>query len=374
VSGPLVTIGMPVYRGQDVLPVTLECIRAQSYQNLDVLISVDADDQSSAQACEPFLRLDPRFRMQIQPSRLGWAGNTDWTMRERRGDFYIYQQHDDQVSPTYVADLVAAAIRSPGSVICFAKMQCSGLLSVTQYGVQLSGSPLDRIRDYLETLDCVPFRGLMRGSALARTSGLLLSDSDPFDSYGTENRLMAELALQGDFQFVPGPTYYKHMHGSNFNLKREKWSKQQKLLAWACLAAWMMEVVVPAGRDLDERRTLFDSVLDRFLVAKDNPWKRLIPVARRLALTEAKALQPVRAFVHRLKQNKRIATSVAGRWLLPESSDPASRATLLCLIFDRLKSAGRFDPSCLRSSWESLEEEANRRFVGRESASRESAL
>ena len=43
--------------------------------------------------------------MTVQPSRLGWAGNTDWTMRQRRGDFYIFQQHDDQVTPTYVADL-----------------------------------------------------------------------------------------------------------------------------------------------------------------------------------------------------------------------------------------------------------------------------
>jgi glycosyltransferase involved in cell wall biosynthesis len=109
-NGPLVTIGVPVYRGQDDLPITLECLRTQSYQDLDVLISVDAGDQQSAQACEPFLR-DQRFRMHIQPSRLGWAGNTDWTMRERRGEFYIFQQHDDQISPTYVADLVAAALR-----------------------------------------------------------------------------------------------------------------------------------------------------------------------------------------------------------------------------------------------------------------------
>lgn len=362
-SGPLVTIGVPVYRGQDVLPVTLESIRSQTYRNLDVLISVDAGDEDSARACEPFLRRDSRFRMHVQPSRLGWAGNTDWTMRERRGDFYIYHQHDDQVSPSYVSDLVGAAMRSPGSVLCFARMECSGLLRVTQYGLPFSGTPIERMRAYLETMDCVPFRGLMRGAALARTSGLLLSDFDPFDSYGTEIRLMAELALQGDFEFVPGPTYYKHMHGANLNLKRDAWSDRQKLLAWGCLAAWMMEVVVPAGEDVEERRLLFDAVLDRFLVAKANPWKRLIPVARRLALTEAKAMQPVRAFVHRLKQNRRLATSVAGRWMLYESNDPVPRAELLRLIFDRLKSAGRFDPwSSLQTTWESLEEKTRKHF------------
>ncbi|HYI27419.1 MAG TPA: glycosyltransferase family A protein, partial [Bradyrhizobium sp.] len=133
-SGPLVTIGVPVYRGQDDLPITLECVRTQSYPNLDVLISVDAGDQESARACEPFLRSDPRFRMQVQPSRLGWAGNTDWTMRNRRGEFYIFQQHDDQVSPTYVADLVEAAVRVPNAAICFAEARSSGVRNFLSSG------------------------------------------------------------------------------------------------------------------------------------------------------------------------------------------------------------------------------------------------
>ena len=53
-SGPLVTIGVPVYRGQDDLPITLECLRTQSYHNIDVLISVDAADQKSAEPASHF--------------------------------------------------------------------------------------------------------------------------------------------------------------------------------------------------------------------------------------------------------------------------------------------------------------------------------
>jgi Glycosyl transferase family 2 len=364
-NGPLVTIGVPVYRGQDDLPVTLECLRTQSYQDLDVLISVDAGDQKSAQACEPFLRRDPRFRMHIQSSRLGWAGNTDWTMRERRGEFYIFQQHDDQISPTYVADLVAAALRYPNAAICYAEMQYSGLLTLVQRGVPLLGTPVERVLTCLRFMDHAAFRGLIRGSALAATSGLLLSDFDPFDSYGTEMRLLTELSLSGEFRFVPGPTYYKRMHGANLHLKREKWSEQQKQLAWACLGAWMVEVVVPAGQSPEERRRLFDTVLVRFLVPS-NPWKRLRDPARRLARTSAKALHPMRVLLDRLKRSDPLVRTVSERWMLYEASDPERRAVVLRLIFDRLKSAGRFDPSaCLQSSWETLEQEANRRFGAR---------
>ena len=364
-NSPLVTVGVPVYRGQQELPVTLECLRTQTYPNLDLLISVDAADQESARACEPFLRRDARFRMQVQPSRLGWAGNTDWTMRERRGEFYVFQQHDDQVSPTYVADLVEAASRAPNAAICFAEMHTSGLRTMVSRGFQLSGTSVERALAYLETLDCVPFRGLIRGSALASTSGLLLSDFDPFDSCGTEIRLMAQLALWGEFRFVPGPVYYKRLHGANLHLKRQNWSEHQKQLAWASLAAWMIKVVAPAGRDPEERRRLFDIVLSRFLAPND-PWKWVRAPARRLASTSSRALGPLRVLLDRLKHSERILNTVAGRWMLYETGDPQQRAALLGLIFDGLKSGGRFDPSaCLQMTWEALEKQANEHFIGR---------
>jgi glycosyltransferase involved in cell wall biosynthesis len=361
---PLVTVGVPVYRGQDELPITLECLRTQTYPNLDVLISVDAGDQESASACEPFLRRDARFRMRVQPFRLGWAGNTDWTMRERRGEFYIFQQHDDQVSPTYVADLVEAALRAPNAAICFAEVHTSGLRTMVNRGFQLSGAPIERVLAYLETLDCLPFRGLIRSAALASSSGLLLSDFDPLDSYGTEMRFMAQLALWGEFCFVPGPIYYKHLHGANLHLKRQNWSEHQKQLAWASLAAWMVEVVASAGRDPEERRRLFDAVLVRFLVPHA-PWGWVRAPARLVSSTSLKTLHPLRALLDWLKHSERILNTVTGRWMLYETSDREQRAALLRSIFDRLNSAGRFDPSVnLQSTWETLEKEANKRFDG----------
>ncbi len=362
-SGPLVTLGVPVYRGQDDLPVTLECVRTQSYPNLDVLISVDAGDLESARACEPFLRGDPRFRMQVQPSRLGWAGNTDWTMRNRRGEFYIFQQHDDHISPTYVADLVEAASRAPNAAICYAEARSSGVRNFVSTGFPLSGaSPLERVLVYLETMDCTPFRGLIRNSALASTSGLLLSDFDPFDSYGTEMRFMAQLALWGEFRFVSGPIYYKRLHGENLHLKRLNWSDDKRQLSWGSLAAWMAEVVVPAGPTPAERRQLFDAVLDRFVVPHA-PWKWVRAPARLLSSTTSPALYPLRALLERIKRSEQLANAVTGRWMLYEASDRDQRAALLRVTFDRLRSEGRFDRSALlQSSWETLEQEARKRF------------
>src|SRR5829696_3456106 len=49
-DGPLVTIGVPVFRGHDDLPTTLECLRTQTYASLDVVISVDGPGGGGAVA------------------------------------------------------------------------------------------------------------------------------------------------------------------------------------------------------------------------------------------------------------------------------------------------------------------------------------
>jgi hypothetical protein len=242
-------------------------------------------------------------------------------------------------------------------------MHSTGLRTLVQPGFALSGTPVERATTYLEKLDHVPFRGLIRGSALASTSGLLLADFNPFDSFGTEIRLLTELALLGEFRFVPGPIYYKRLHGENIHLTRKKWSEQQKLLAWGCLGAWMIEVIVPAGQMPDERWNLLHTVLDRFLVKNDR-WRWLRTPARRLAQSRSAALGPFRTVLDRLKKNERLVQATTGRFAVYEADTPERRAALLRVIFDRLRSEGRFDPSALlHSTWEALEDEARKRFA-----------
>jgi glycosyltransferase involved in cell wall biosynthesis len=344
-SNPLVTLGVPVYGGQDRLPELLECLKNQSYENIDVLISVDNRDQASADACKPFLEQDSRFRMEVQPVRLGWAGNTDWTMRHRRGDFFIYQQHDDLLSPTYVADLVEAAARWPNAAICFAKMEYVGQDIPEKDVPSLVGEPKARALTFMRRLDWEPFRGLIRGSALDKTSGLLLSDCDPFDSFGTEFRFMTELALAGEFRFVKGPIYFKNLHGENLSTKREGQSREYRVAAVACWTAWMIEVIVPVGATVPERYSLLMAVLERFAGRQD-------------------ALRPLRSLLRRSERLKAAVQDLIR--LEPPILRYRSRgecAIFLRQVFERLKSEDRFHPGeCLDMTWSSFESACLRHY------------
>jgi hypothetical protein len=209
----------------------------------------------------------------------------------------------------------------------------------------------------LRTLDWVPFRGLIRGSALEKTSGLLLSDFDPLHSHGTEHRFMAELALLGEFRFVEGPTYLKSWHGGNLSIERAGWSREHFVSAYACYAAWMIEVIVPAGASARQRRRLLRITLDRF-AGRQDPFKWI----RFVVSSDSKALAPLRMIRDQLKKSEKLSAAVqavnpAPLWCLKDISI-TERSALLSKVFKQLKSGRRFDPHyCLNMSWGALESE-----------------
>ena len=195
--------------------------------------------------------------------RLGREHQLDHEPAPRQ--FFIFQQQDDQVSPTYIADLVAAAARCPKAAICYSKMEVSGIESGMVRHKPLLGHPAKRVLTYLERMDTSMFLGLIRSAAIAATSGL---PTNAFDSFGAELPFMAELARVGEFRFVEGPTYFKRLHGRNTHLQWYAWPEDRKRAAWLRLAVAMVDAVVPAGKSLTERRHLFYTVLDRFLTAR----------------------------------------------------------------------------------------------------------
>ena len=319
-STPLVTVGVPVYRGQDVLPVTLECMRTQSYGNLDVLISVDGTDEASIEASRPFLN-DRRFRLHVQPARLGWAGNLNWTLQHRQGDFFIFQQHDDQVSPTYIADLVAAALQWPKASVCYSEMKITGHVDAMVRHKAILGDPISRALTHIERFDTSMLRGLIRSSALDRTGGVQTLDHE---SFGSDHRFMTELALAGEFRFVSGPTYFKRLHDANLHLKWYEWTEEKKRAAWTSLAAQIVEALVPAGRDRIERWHLLYTALERFIVSRGGD-----------------------------------------RWSLCTMDDADDEAclSLLAGIFRRVRDVSRIDiPSSLGASWPEIAARAAMRF------------
>ena len=76
---PKVTIGMPVYNGEKFLCNTLDCLLAQSYTNLELIISDDASTDSTSKICTEYAVKDSRIKYIRHTKNLGIESEAGFT-------------------------------------------------------------------------------------------------------------------------------------------------------------------------------------------------------------------------------------------------------------------------------------------------------
>ena len=59
---PRVSIGMPVYNGDNYLAETLESVLAQTFQDFEVVFSDNCSTDGTEAICRQYVARDPRFQ------------------------------------------------------------------------------------------------------------------------------------------------------------------------------------------------------------------------------------------------------------------------------------------------------------------------
>jgi glycosyltransferase involved in cell wall biosynthesis len=228
---------MPAWRAASFVGPVLESLAAQTYENLDVLISVDLCDDGTAELCERFAAGHPNFTVVRQPTRLGWIGNSNALLDRAEGDCFFFAFHDDPVKPTYVSQLVEALQCNPDAVLAYSDM-ISGL------GIE-SYRELEGVTDRFERARRLLFsttpwwcahRGLFRAGAAKRVGGLRRHLGG---EYGADWPWLVSLALEGGFVRVPEPLVFKNRRPDGLNAQLLKSTSLRKRLGvrLACLRA-----------------------------------------------------------------------------------------------------------------------------------------
>jgi len=259
-GGEEVTLGVPVYRGQDFVAETLRSIQAQTHRDLRVIISVDGPDAASEEACRPFLS-DRRFRLVVQPETLGWVRNISWLMDQVETPFWCYQQQDDLLEPRYLATLVEHARRAPEASVVYCDIETFGELEGTITQSSLTGTPFARqMTQLLERHSAVAFRGLTRAEALRHTGGVRPNEADDFSC---DTGWVAAAARFGEHHRVPLSLYRKRYHPAGVHGGWWKWADERRVRAWVVHCADMLEqaMTIEAGRA--ERRLLWAAAATR---------------------------------------------------------------------------------------------------------------
>jgi hypothetical protein len=117
---PLVSIIMPVYNQQDLLPSTLDSILSQTYPNFVICASDDRSTDGSAGILREYAARHPgKFELLFQEKNLGPTGNSNALLQISRGDYIAFFAGDDLMYPTKLESQVALMEQDPDCAICY---------------------------------------------------------------------------------------------------------------------------------------------------------------------------------------------------------------------------------------------------------------
>ena len=213
-GGARVSIGVPVFNGAGYLEDCLDSLLAQTYRDVEILISDNASTDGTPDICRAYCERDERVRYYRQPRNRGVAANYRFLVDNASGEFFKWAAYDDVCAPQFVEHCVAALDRAPSDVLAFPHTTfidgAGEPLRRVDGGVRWRNhpKPIGRLNDLLadHTRSFAKWQfGVIRRDALVRTG--LIRNYDASDLV-----LMAELALLGGFARVSEPLFRLRIH------------------------------------------------------------------------------------------------------------------------------------------------------------------
>jgi len=226
---------MPAWNSAAFIAPVLESLAAQTYPNLEVVISVDASSDGTAEICEAFAAAHPNVRVHHQPVRRGWVANANAVLAAAAGDYRFFAFHDDPLRPHYVERLLDALQTDPSAVLAYADVE-SNLGTLRYRELEGIDDRYERVRRVLTQRGdwWVPNRGLMRAEAVRELGGLRRHRAG---EYSADLPWLVRLAMLGGFVRVPEVLLTKNFRGDSLSASWRKSTSNRFAVTLACLEA-----------------------------------------------------------------------------------------------------------------------------------------
>lgn len=211
---PRLTIGLPVFNGDEFLDAAATALLDQTYDDFDLVVCDDGSTDGTGDICARLMARDRRVRLVLRSANSGAAGNFNAAFAQCRTELFKWAAHDDLHDPTYLERCVAALDAEPRAALAYTRARSiavDGSIMRPDWGESpdlASGDAVERFRaamDRPRNPIPLPMFAVIRTEVLART-GLLMPIPD-FD-----RALVAELALHGPFVEVPETLFAHQEH------------------------------------------------------------------------------------------------------------------------------------------------------------------
>ena len=229
-AAPRLSIGLPVYNGEEYLTGSLDALLGQSFEDFELIISDNASTDATADICRRYAKQDSRVRYIRQPRNIGLSPNHNFVFRESRGELFKWAAADDLYGRELLRRCVDALDEHPDVVLAHsweaAIDEAGNVTQSLDYPLEtdspraperfrsiLFGSSglfeskepgihgLVRVANHGILRSCDQY-GVIRADVLRKVA--------PLDSYHHSDRIITcEIALHGPFHITPEWLYFR---------------------------------------------------------------------------------------------------------------------------------------------------------------------
>lgn len=209
---PRVSVGMPVYNGENYIREALDSILTQNFQNFELVISDNASTDATEEICKEYLAKDGRIRYYRNGRNMGATWNNNRVFELSQGEYFKWAAHDDVCAPEFLEKCVEALDQDSSIVLAYPwtknidqNGEVTGEYNLDGKLKLGSSRPPVRFRSMHRAFMCYPIFGVIRSAALKQTPLL--------GSFGhADGALLSRLTLMGRFHEVPKHLFLNRRH------------------------------------------------------------------------------------------------------------------------------------------------------------------
>lgn len=230
------TIGLPVYNGENFLRRAFDSILRQSFSDFRLVVLDNASTDATEAIARSYAERDDRVEYLRHPHNVGAAPNFNRAFELADTEYFKWAAHDDELEPSYLEACVAALDDHPDAALAHSWVaEVDGENNVLE-----TYQPFPTIVSSPELVPRFAGRLMMRGRC-TEVFGVIrsdrLRDTKLIDSFvGSDLSLINELALRGPFLVVPEVLFLNRSHPERYTHKlfdkSDKKVKRDDVLNW----------------------------------------------------------------------------------------------------------------------------------------------
>jgi glycosyltransferase involved in cell wall biosynthesis len=208
---PRVSIGLPVFNGENYLAEALDSLLGQTFPDFELIISDNASTDRTEEICRSYAAKDRRIRYYRNDKNVGATRNFYRVFDLAMEEYFKWAAHDDVHGQEFVERCLEVLDRDSTIVLCYPKTKL-----INEHGRFLrddnlevdttSSKPHERLYNMLSVDHwCFQIFGLMRADVLSKTQRY-------HGFYGWDRALLAELCLLGRVYEFPERLFFRREH------------------------------------------------------------------------------------------------------------------------------------------------------------------